>query len=93
MRSSYEFRDEFRVFAAVSSCNVLGLQDLERKEAELYSAEETVLQKSQQLSLTFEEKKGELELSRRHAEEKAAIAEGRTSALQKDLQAARCCLL
>lgn len=68
----------------------LVVQALERKEAELYSAEETVLQRSQQLSVTFEAKKGELELSRRHAEEKAAIAEGRSAALQKDLQAARC---
>lgn len=64
-------------------------QAIDKDEAQLYQTKEDTLQQSQRLSASFLTQKGEMEGSVRRAEERATIADGKLSALQKELRAAR----
>lgn len=67
----------------------LSHQALERDEAELYQSKDDILKQSQRLTSSFLEQKGELDKTTRLAEERASIADGKLSALQEELDAAR----
>lgn len=82
-----------RILRSVNNPNSSQLsshQALEREEAELYQSKDDILKQSQRLTASFLEQKGELEGSTRRAEERATIADGKLSALQEELDAARC---
>lgn len=63
-------------------------QELEKEEAELFQSKDDILQQSQRLTASFLEQKGELEGSRRRAEERVSALEGKLTALQEELDAA-----
>ncbi len=63
-------------------------QELEKEEAQLFQSRDDILQQSQRLTTSFLEQKGELEGSRRRAEERVSALEGKLTTLQEELDAA-----
>lgn len=62
---------------------------LDRREAAFYEAEEASRRRWKEASDEWAEERADLERRRRHSEERAAIADGKISAVQEEIQATK----